>query len=178
MIRRNSVVLALFLLACAGSRSTPEAHTELGAGSEAASKKVAPSGLDEPHRSPGGLLRSVVVRADPDSSGPFAIVVENHGREAEELSTAVILEKEDGAAWTEAGAAGIRLRDSCAAPAPPCLTLAPGASVHAPSWTGAIGEAQCACDECARALPGRYRFVLETCDHRARVEGEAFDLVR
>jgi hypothetical protein len=131
---------------------------------------------------PAGALApvSVALRADADPAG-HAVVVDNHTDRAFSLRSLVIVEVLERG-WRRIPAESVYLRPSCppdgAAPADPprCVEVAPHSTLRAAPWTHSVGDAQCACDGCRPAGPGRYRFVVETCDANARLESEPFDL--
>lgn len=120
--------------------------------------------------------RGVKVTAEPGRYREVAISIEAHGPGAVRLSPVVRVERAVGEGFEQA--AELSLRADCATQAPECVELAPGAELVPPPWTGALGDAQCACDDCSPAPRGRYRFVVTTCEGGHRVESEPFTLGR
>lgn len=153
---------------CSGASDAPP-RTESAQRTEAAGgEDHAEPAIDaDPGPVPVLRLRGEVDRHDRR----VAIHVENHGTEAIELRTAVALEREDGDDWDDVSAA-LTLRDTCAAEASECITLAPGAVYIPPAWTGQLGDAQCECERCAPAPAGTYRLIVTSCSGAHRVEGE------
>jgi hypothetical protein len=112
-----------------------------------------------------------VVRGARAATGrDVSFVVENHGRAEVSLRSEVAIERRDGEAWSAVDEIqSVSLRMDCQTAPPECVTLAPGAALHPPAWTGMIGDAQCMCERCVDAPAGAYRIVVTTCDgaHRA-----------
>lgn len=110
--------------------------------------------------------------------GASALVVENRGTSPVELSSALVLERQDeqdGDSFEPAGdVRGLALRFDCDEAPPECLALVPGAALHPPPWNGKVGEGQCGCTDCDPAPTGTYRFVVTTCGGGHRVESPAF----
>jgi hypothetical protein len=115
------------------------------------------------------------LRVEPGDEGAQSLIVENRGNEPVELTTALVLERQDGDAFAAVEEIqGLALRYDCQSETPECITLVPGAALHPPPWTGDIGDAQCACERCTAAPEGTYRFVVTTCGGGHRVESPTF----
>jgi hypothetical protein len=175
-MRRGESWLSILLLlagceACgSGSTNDPSAESARGSGGETTEEGT--RGQSAADRGPAPTLGLSV---EPARDGAANLIVENRGAEAVELSTGLVLERQDGTAWTTVdGIQGLALRFDCTQPVPECITLIPGAALHPPPWTGDIGDAQCACERCVDAPAGSYRFILSTCTGGHRVESPAF----
>jgi hypothetical protein len=126
---------------------------------------------------PAGPAPTLAVTGTPASIGrTVAISVTNRGAGDVQLSTELGLEVERDGAFVDAEHPGLRLRYDCAQDTPACVTLAPGSELLPPDWLGTWGDVQCVCTRCGPAEPGRYRFVVRTCDGAHRVEGTPFTL--
>lgn len=116
----------------------------------------------------------VTLRGEPDGQA-VPIRLANTGTARVSLGAAVTVEHEQGGRWSVvSGIDSLTLRPDCESAAPRCTTLAPGAELFPPAWLGTTGDAQCLCEACARVLPGRYRFVVRSCDGARRIESEPF----
>lgn len=114
------------------------------------------------------------LRVEPDDDGQ-KLIVENRGDAPVELATALVVERQaDDSFATVEEIQGVALRYDCESEVPECITLVPGAALHPPPWTGDIGDAQCACEECGPAPAGTYRFVVTTCGGGHRVPSPSF----
>ncbi len=79
--------------------------------------------------------------------------------------------------WSEIDASWLLLRTSCDVNDPPaCVEVANGTTFRAAPWTDMVGDAQCACEECAPAGAGTYRFVFRRCDGETRHESQPFEV--
>ena len=120
----------------------------------------------------GGLA----LHGDPDGH-LVALRLANTGTEPLELAAQVAIEREEAGRWAPVEDVGrVTVRPSCEVEAPPCTTLAPGVELFPPSWLGTVGDAQCACEPCTPVGPGRYRFVVSSCDGARRFTGDPFAL--
>jgi hypothetical protein len=167
--------MAMTLVVCGGCG----ASSTDGVAPGAAGPSEQPSGggggeANEPPRSPPPVLG---VRAEPAGFRGFEIVVENRGAESARVKSRVLVEAGGDSGWAiPSGMEPLELRYDSGTPAEDCVTLAPGGAYHAPPWSGRIGKAQCdGCADCTSARPGRYRFVVESCDGH-RIDGAPFDL--
>ncbi len=171
--------LLLGLLAgCEGcGNDAPEATTGGGQGSTTGTEttggaETATEGA--PAIADPGAPPTLGLSVEPGFESATSLIVENRGSEPVELSSALVLEREeDGAFAPVSGIAGLALRFDCEPP-PECLTLVPGAALHPPPWNGMLGDAQCICTRCADAPTGSYRFVVTTCGGGHRVTSPAF----
>jgi len=128
----------------------------------------------------------VTVRAERRSGGgaaAAAVVVDNQTDKTISLRREITVEKQTAAGYQRVDASMLYLREQCDNPGggglyepPACVDIGPGTSFRAQPWTGDIGDSQCACEECAPAGPGTYRFAVEACDHSARYQSATFDL--
>ncbi|MBW2461486.1 MAG: hypothetical protein JRH11_07555 [Deltaproteobacteria bacterium] len=149
--------------ASTGTETTGGAATETEAASADSDLQAVP-----------GAPPTLGLTVEPGFDGAASLVVENRGSEPVELSSTLVLEREeDGAFVPVSGIAGLALRFDCEPP-PRCLTLIPGAALHPPPWNGMLGDAQCICTRCGDAPTGTYRFVVATCGAGHRVTSPAF----
>lgn len=139
------------------------------------SDPASPALPPETHAGEGGGL---ALHGDPSRPGrAVGLRVANTGSTTLSIDSALTLEHESGGRFVPLEGMGrVTLRGSCTAAAPRCVTLAPGAEIFPPDWLGTTGDAQCACEECAPAPAGRYRFVARSCDGAKTYTGEAFTL--
>lgn len=100
-----------------------------------------------------GASRSVALRVTNDDAGDFPA----------QIGAEVVVEREVNGAWRRAGVAGMRLRSDCRSAVAACVTIAPRSSIDVAPWQGTLGDGQCGCERCVSAPPGRYRFVVTTC---------------
>lgn len=157
----------------AGEDDPAVAETGGGDGESSETPEPAPEPVVDP--GPPPVLR---VLGQPDEhEARVAIRVENRGAEVAELGNRVDLQRRAGDAWEDVSAV-IHLRYSCDDPVPDCVTLAPGGTYLPPAWTGDIGDAQCACEECGPAEAGEYRFVVHSCNGAHAIESAAFTFTR
>ncbi|MEM9071246.1 MAG: hypothetical protein AAGE52_22230, partial [Myxococcota bacterium] len=115
-------------------------------------------------------------------AGSATIHVENRGTAPVSLRSGARFETrgEDGwqplqVEWT--------LRADCEATPAECVTLAVGAELIPPPWTGDRGDAQCGCERCTPVDPGaEVRVVVESCAPEGttphEVAGETFAVTR
>lgn len=173
------VLVALSIAGCGGGCSgASEPRT-----SSSSAQRTEASGTEEDRDEPSieadpGPVPVLSIHATLDRyDRSVAFRVENRGTEQIELSTRLTLEKQQGDDWQPASA-GLSLRDSCEAPVPDCVTLAPGAVYIPPAWTGLLGaadqpgDAQCGCEACTPAPAGTYRVVVKSCSGAHTVPGE------
>ncbi len=100
-----------------------------------------------------GGARSVALRVTNDDPGDFPA----------RINAEVIVEREVRGAWVRAGVTGMRLRSSCRDAVETCVTIPPRTSIDVAPWRATLGDGQCGCDRCVQTPPGRYRFVVTTC---------------
>ncbi|WP_157068705.1 hypothetical protein [Sandaracinus amylolyticus] len=172
------------LASCSGSRGTstpaqgaPEQVGETPTSTTSATTTAADQGSTEAPAETGPAP-VLAIRGTPARAGrEIAIVVENRGTELARVSPRLVLERaSDDGRFTRVDPVELALRPSCEREAPACVELAPGAALHPPAWLGTMGDAQCACDRCAPAEPGTYRFVATSCGGAHRLEGEPFEI--
>lgn len=162
---------------CSGaSESTteePSAASPEGSGGEGSARGGGQSDVPVDPGPPPTLR----VTGIPSAHGrSVAVRIENRGTAAAELARGLSVQRRaEGVAWSEVGAS-LDLRYSCEDEAPECVTLAPGAAYLPPPWLGTLGDAQCACERCAAAEAGTYRFVVRSCNGAHVLEGEPFEL--
>lgn len=125
------------------------------------------------HAGEGGGL---AVHGDPSRPGrAVGLRIANTGSTTLSVDAALVIERDVGGRFAPLEGLGrVTLRSSCEAPAPRCVTLAPGAEIFPPDWLGTTGDAQCACEECGPAPAGRYRVVAKSCDGAKTYAGEPF----
>ncbi len=179
MIRTRTIqgIYCLVVLAVAGAlgcrRTTdPEPETPVN---------IDPRGTSHPLAQNG----EVVVLAEVEADDRIAVTVVNGRNAPMEVRRALVIEQEREEEWFELMAVGaFWLRESCAAVdgvlypegmADDCVTLEANTGVEVQPWNGSVGDAQCACERCARVPAGRYRVVLQDC-HGSRFESEPFGL--
>ncbi len=172
--RVTTALLALALLSsCEGCGDSNDTSGTTGGGGEQTSGEETEETGEVPVDP--GPAPTLGLRVEPEGEGQ-KLIVENRGEEPVELASALVLEREEGDAFAAVeGISGLALRYDCESETPECVTLVPGAALHPPAWTGDIGDAQCACEECAEAPEGTYRFVVATCGGGHRVESPAFE---
>ncbi len=141
-------------------------------GGEGAEGTGGPAG--DARRGPTPAPTGVRIAAQPGRYREVGIALEAHGPGTVRLRRDVAVERAAGEGFERVAAEGLTLRPDCATEAPECIELAPGAELAPPPWTGVLGEAQCDCDDCRPAPPGRYRFVVTTCDGAHRIESAPF----
>jgi len=174
--RFTIVLAALTVAGCGGGCSGPSEARATSSSTQRTEASGAEA-RDEPaiEADPGPVPVLRITGAVDRYDRSVDLRVENRGTEEVELRARLAVEKQGGGGW-EAAPAGLSLRDSCAAEAPACITLAPGAVYIPPAWTGKLGagqdDAQCACEGCERAPAGTYRVVVTSCSGAHRVEGE------
>lgn len=140
------------------------------------SSQASESGGEEPAQTPAGPPPVLRLTGEPAADGSVALVVQSRGSESAKLAPTVIVERAREGSWQVVSDPALTLRFDCGSAPAECLELVPGAELRPPSWLGtseASEPAQCACDGCASAPAGRYRFVVESCAGH-RVEGEPF----
>lgn len=107
-----------------------------------------------------------------------ALAITNPSGASRSFHREIVVERRaaDGT-WSEIAASGLLLRPSCELNDPPaCVEVASGTTFRAAPWTDMVGDAQCACEECAPAGAGTYRFVFRRCDGDTRLESEPFEV--
>lgn len=160
------VPLVLALTACGGGERAP-------ASGSTSSTPMRPSEPSAPTPADGVAAR-IDVRAYPEPSGEVRFVVEHHGGPVVQLSSQVIVEREEGGRFTALPDATLSLRARCGIEAPRCQPLGAGGSFAPPPWSARAPGAQCAAPGSGRKVPaGRYRFVVTTCEG-ARTDGTPF----
>lgn len=133
--------------------------------------------VEEPVVDPGPVPRIRVLGVVDAHAGEVTPRVESRGDEPAELSSRVALQRRSGEAWEDVDGGELHLRFGCDEDIPECLTLAPGAVLLPPAWTGKTGTTQCECEgRCPDASPGTYRFVVRSCSRAHAIEGEPFEL--
>lgn len=146
-----------------------------------------PASRDPGHPAADG--GEVVVEATVESNDRIAITLVNGTAGQVEVRRALRVEQDRGEGgqegWSALVAVGpLWIRESCAAMdgvlypdglADDCLTLERGRVVRAQPWLGTVGDAQCACEECAQVPAGRYRIVMVGCEGE-RYESQPFEL--
>ena len=143
-------------IACGGQTAPPEPTTEAAEPTQTREVAQAPA---EPSvdPAPAPVLRFWAEPADEGAT----LHVQNRGTDAVQLRSAVGIEVKEGESWTDVPVE-LALRMDCESPVDECITLAPGAELVPPAWTGKRGDAQCDCERCV-ALPGEVRFVVQSC---------------
>jgi hypothetical protein len=168
--------LALVTVACGrggDARQGPERTNPAANAAANPSDPASPALPPETHAGEGGGL---AVHGDPSRPGrAVGLRVANTGGTTLSVDSTLALEHESGGRFVPLEGMGrVTLRGSCASAAPRCVTLAPGAEIFPPDWLGTTGDAQCACEACAPAPAGRYRFVARSCDGAKTYAGEPF----
>ncbi|MBK8171429.1 MAG: hypothetical protein IPK60_13935 [Sandaracinaceae bacterium] len=167
-----TLVLLLGSTGCGDKRRAPGAdpHAQTPAKAPAAQRPV------EITQGMGVRLTGQPAR---NGSHTVEITVANAGSAAVRLSSALLLERQEGGTWSEVeNVAGISLRTDCRTPAPECLSLVPGAELYPPPWLGTAGDVQCVCTRCGPVENGTYRFVAHSCDGDRVYRGTAFTVAR
>lgn len=173
--RFTAPLVCLCIAGCGGGcggPGEPDPQIEAASGGETAGD---PERRSEVIVDPGPppVLRVV---GEPDAhSRRVAIRIENRGREATQLAGSIELQRLAGDTWSDMARVHLDLRYSCDDEAAECVTLAPGATYLPPEWLGTIGDSQCACERCAPAEAGTYRFVVRSCDGAHTVAGQSFE---
>jgi hypothetical protein len=110
----------------------------------------------------------------PGKFGEFRVV--NRGA-AIRLSAAVKVQQKTGGEWRDTPVTNLHLRDSCAKPAPECVSLGAEGRLQPVPWSGNYCSAQCPanCNLDGPAPPGIYRYVVSSCDHKRRFVSAAFE---
>lgn len=170
-----ALALSLSVFGCGGGCS--------GAGDERSSERSGQAGANGREASGGEGAAS-----DPEEPPVLQIVttldrhtrsvglrIENRGTDQASVRGRVTVQRRQRGDWEDYDS-NVDLRFDCDARAPDCATLAPGAVLIPPPWLGKRGDAQCACDRCADAPAGVYRFVARSCGGTHAIEGEPFDL--
>lgn len=102
-----------------------------------------------------GASRSVALRVTNDDRGDFPARVD----------TEIAVEREVNGVWQRSTVSGLRLRSNCRDAVERCVTIAPRSAVDVVPWPATLGDCQCGCNRSAPAPPGRYRFVVTTCQN-------------
>ena len=109
---------------------------------------------------------------------PGAVAVENHGATIR-LRKRIVVEQMQEGTWQSTGAY-VDLVEHCTTLGAPenCVTLRAGAKLTLVPWNGVSCDGQCTrpCRSNSYLGPGKFRFVLETCDRKKRFGGEPFEL--
>ncbi len=113
------------------------------------------------------------------SSEPGSLTVVNPGPTALELDPGVAVERWDQDHWTPVSTS-LKLVSDCAQLQQPvkCVRLAPGANLHVVSWKGFSCSGQCA-GSCRANIyygPGKFRFIVRTCDGSQKYVSKTFTL--
>ncbi|MCC6876725.1 MAG: hypothetical protein IT378_20650 [Sandaracinaceae bacterium] len=173
-------LLSVFVLAgCSGGCGGPSPDPASGdPPAEAVGGEQARDPLPPSPPPPADPPLGVRLTGEVDGARHVAIRLENRGTELARVAPRVGIEalSEDGAWVRFEREAQLKLRYDCGAEPPSCVELAPGGTLLPPPWLGTRGDAQCVCERCVPAPPGRYRFVVHRCDGAEDVEGEPFAL--
>ena len=108
---------------------------------------------------------------------PGAFEVENRGPTVT-LARPVQVQRELSSGWSDE-VTDLELRPNCAQPATgACIPIAGGATLRPPPWNGLTCASQCpaGCRANIHLGPGRFRFVLSSCQSGEKFYGPAFDL--
>ena len=108
---------------------------------------------------------------------PGAFEVENRGPDIE-LSGAVTIQRYVKGEWEDA-VTDLTLIEKCGeGPRRGCVPLARGAKLHPIRWNGLTCGTQCAatCRANIYLGPGRFRFVVSSCDGKRKFTGVAFEM--
>ncbi len=117
---------------------------------------------------------TVVVRS---LSPPGSFEVENQGPDIELAWTVTVQRYVDGQ-WTDT-VTDLALAEACGqAPGSGCVRLAHSTKIRPKPWNGLTCGSQCpaACRANVYAGPGRFRFVVSSCDRRKKFTGPAFEM--
>jgi hypothetical protein len=117
---------------------------------------------------------SIAVR---NLSAPGAFEVENQGPDIE-LSGAVTIQRYVKGEWDDA-VTDLTLIEKCGeGPRRGCVSLSRGATLHPVRWNGLTCGTQCAATCRANLFlgPGRFRFVVSSCDGKRKFTGPAFEM--
>ena len=124
------------------------------------------------------LVPSAHPQVEVQLSGKFGeFRVLNRGKQIQ-LNTTVKIQEKTSEGWREAPVTNLRLRASCeASAAKECMTLAAGASLQPPAWTGSYCSSQCLanCNLDGPAPPGTYRYVISSCDGKHKFVSPPFE---
>ena len=118
---------------------------------------------------------TVVVR---NLSSPGSFEVENRGP-AVDLAWQVTVERHWNGQWTDE-VTDLTLIEKCGQPPPPaCVRLAHAAKLRPVGWNGLTCGSQCAatCRANIYLGPGRFRFVVSSCDGQHKFPGPAWDVL-
>lgn len=131
-------------------------------------------GMDAPAREEPAEAEGSVILHNLSAPGSFA--VENRGSDIT-LARPVIVQREQAGRWTDE-TTDLALLESCGQAGGACLTLPAGAKLNPLPWNGLVCASQCAqgCRANIYLGPGRFRFVLSSCDGRRQFHGPPFDL--
>lgn len=162
-------LLLLLLLGCGPSERSAGAAGEHAITSTPTAEGAGPSAA------PVGLL----VVAQPQANGDVQIAVDARANETVRLRQNVVVERLEGATWTDAHVEGVSLRGTCDAAPTECAILTRGGGLRPPPWNGRTRNAQCSRTADGQPVPaGSYRMVVMTCDGAHRVESAAFAVAR
>lgn len=175
---RVGIVFALLSACSCGGSVEPTSP----ASSESATSGATPSvavASPEPEAHEGAASHETAPQAAPavtlvtstDPYGRVTLSVSNRGSEPAQVSPNLVLEHEAAEAFTAAEQGAFTVGSELATEG--CVTLGPGAELSA-RWSCLRADAPDLVRDCTRAPSGRYRFVVTSCDGRARTEGTAF----
>jgi hypothetical protein len=108
-----------------------------------------------------------VVVSEPDPDG-VVLVIQNRSDRSVELALEASVEAVAVAGGAPVAADALRL--DCAADAPRCLSLVPGAELRPAPWPAAHPRAQCGSAARRAATGGRYRFSVRACGDASAAE--------
>jgi len=123
---------------------------------------------------PDGAKQAVLVQ-NLAKSGAFEVT--NEGLSIS-LSSQVIVQRWEGGNWQDV-ASDLVLAETCKwNPKPECTTLATGGKIQPVPWNGMSCSGQCflGCRGNVFLGPGKFRFVVTTCDRKTRFYGPGFSL--
>lgn len=137
-------------------------------------------------------LAVIAIEGMPGKAGaPVPLRVTNQSGYTVQLRRAITVERWTGKGWKPLApaAAGLLLRADCKPDAAGvitpdklasgCVAIGPRATFRSQPWLGTHGDAQCACERCAKVAPGTYRYSGSLCPgakHALAVHGLAFRL--
>lgn len=123
----------------------------------------------------GFAEHSTVVVRNLSPAGAFE--VENQGPDVE-LAWAVAVQRYTDGQWTDS-VTDLALAETCGqAPESGCVRLAHSAKIRPERWNGLSCGSQCpaACRANVYLGPGRFRFVVSSCDRQQKFLGSAFEM--
>lgn len=149
------------------SSAAPAAASEEHTATPPAEAKPAPPKVPPP---------ALAVQTHLDDDAHVQWSLQNRDRDRVRVAAAVRLEREAGQGFEPF--AELSLRDDCEKSPPTCRELVAGAELQPPPWLATGGAAQCTCEGCPPAPPGRYRMVLAGCDGEYELPTAPFELAR